>query len=74
VKLMRVMLSNGATLQMPTPALKTRPYYAKQVCTKLQCIRGQAHAAFGGCCAATAAAAAAAAAAAEWAENVAAST
>jgi hypothetical protein len=31
IKMMRVMLSNGATLQMPTPALKTRPYYAKQV-------------------------------------------
>ncbi|WIA40422.1 hypothetical protein OEZ86_013779 [Tetradesmus obliquus] len=28
--MMRVMLSNGATLQMPTSALKTRPYYAKQ--------------------------------------------
>jgi hypothetical protein len=30
-KLMRVALSNGATLQMPTPALKTRAFYATQV-------------------------------------------
>lgn len=28
---MKVVLSNGATLQMPTPALKTRAYLATQV-------------------------------------------
>lgn len=35
VKLMRVVLSNGAHLAMPTPALKTRPFYATQVVTTL---------------------------------------
>jgi hypothetical protein len=31
VKLMKVVLSNGATLHMPTPALKMRAYLATQV-------------------------------------------
>eukprot|EP00775_Hariotina_reticulata_P005205 gene5205-5443_t len=30
MKLMKVVLSNGAHLAMPTPALKTRPFYATQ--------------------------------------------
>lgn len=30
MKLMKIVLSNGATLQMPTPALKTRAHLATQ--------------------------------------------